>query len=368
MAVYRNADDCHGLTVDPLPRLSHKVAVPNSVRKVDDYARPSAPSACPRLRVSHFFSGLVRLEIEKYGGFHTSKDSRHNLSILHFPFHIFLLTVRDNDGSVQSSSGVVFRLKVENVAEVMKPCRIPFLVSSKPLHSTIPFSHQNLLHTVVALLSSKILMLFNRSTMGFSISDVHLHCLIRGRTCPIDIIQQGVHMIVMGSHISIIYQDEFANLMLRRDKYNEQMTKMLRYDDVAYTVYPELFTYACPKFITSSTSVFEESLINYNQDAYILQVEMFLYEVKQQQSLSGLRSFLKLYSAISIAQPAAYMEVDESSMRTILMAYKHKMHSIASDGKIIPNADIDFYISEGIIHVVESKPTKSYGDTFCIRS
>lgn len=28
------------------------------------------------------------------------------------------------------------------------------------------------------------------------------------------------------------------------------------------------------------------------------------------------------------------------------MTYKHKMHAVDSDGKIIPNADLDFYISE----------------------
>ena len=28
------------------------------------------------------------------------------------------------------------------------------------------------------------------------------------------------------------------------------------------------------------------------------------------------------------------------------MTYKHKMHAVDSDGKIIPNADLDYYISE----------------------
>jgi len=28
------------------------------------------------------------------------------------------------------------------------------------------------------------------------------------------------------------------------------------------------------------------------------------------------------------------------------MTYKHKMHSVDNDGKIISNADVDFYIDE----------------------
>jgi translation initiation factor 3 subunit L len=46
------------------------------------------------------------------------------------------------------------------------------------------------------------------------------------------------------------------------------------------------------------------------------------------------------------------------------MTYKHKMHAVDSDGKIASSADFDFYIVEDVIHVVESKSTKSHGDYF----
>ncbi|CAN6456504.1 unnamed protein product [Victoria cruziana] len=143
------------------------------------------------------------------------------------------------------------------------------------------------------------------------------------------------------------------------------MTRMQRYDDdEAYALYDELFSYACPKFITPSAPNYEEALVNYNQDAYRLQLKLFLYEVKQQQLLSGVRSFLKLYTTISIGKLATYMEVDESTLRTILMSYKHKMHVVDNEGKVLPNADIDFYINEDTVHVVESKSGKHYGDFF----
>jgi len=32
--------------------------------------------------------------------------------------------------------------------------------------------------------------------------------------------------------------------------------------------------------------------------------------------------------------------------RTILMSYKHKTHTVDAEGKIISNADIDFYIDD----------------------
>lgn len=50
-----------------------------------------------------------------------------------------------------------------------------------------------------------------------------------------------------------------------KEKYNDKMTKMQRYDDEAYAVYDELFSYACPKFITPAAPVLDEPLTNYNQ-------------------------------------------------------------------------------------------------------
>ncbi|KAL6215591.1 hypothetical protein ACLB2K_015020 [Fragaria x ananassa] len=157
--------------------------------------------------------------------------------------------------------------------------------------------------------------------------------------------------------------EETVNSQLR-EKYGEKMIRMQRYDDEAFTIYDELFSYACPKFITPSAPSFEEPLVNYNQDAYRLQLKLFLYEVKQQQLLSGVRTFLKVYSSISLGNLGKYMEVDESKLRTILLTYKHKTHSVDNDGKTISNADVDFYMDDDWVYVADSKPPKRYGDYF----
>ncbi|KAL8516198.1 hypothetical protein ACS0TY_014758 [Phlomoides rotata] len=195
---------------------------------------------------------------------------------------------------------------------------------------------------------------------------LRVHCLLgdyhNGLKCllPIDISQQGVYTSVIGSHITTIYHYGFANLMRRRyteairefnkillyifktKQYHQKAPQyeLFSYDDEAYTLYDELFSYACPKFITPSAPSYEEPLINYNQDAYRLQLKLFLYEVKQQPLLAGTRTFLKVYSTISIGKLAAYMEVDEPTLRTILMTYKHKTHSVDLNGKVSSNADV----------------------------
>lgn len=67
------------------------------------------------------------------------------------------------------------------------------------------------------------------------------------------------------------------------------------------------------------------------QDAYRLQLKLFLLEVKQQQLLSSARTFLKSYSTISLGKLATYMEVDEPTLR--------------SDTAFKPRNNVDFFLA-----------------------
>lgn len=58
--------------------------------------------------------------------------------------------------------------------------------------------------------------------------------------------------------------EETVNSQLR-EKYGEKMMRMHRYDDEAFALYDELFSYACPKFITPSSPSYDEPPVNYNQ-------------------------------------------------------------------------------------------------------
>jgi len=75
--------------------------------------------------------------------------------------------------------------------------------------------------------------------------------------------------------------DETVNAQLR-EKYGEKMARMQRYDDEAFSLYDELFSYACPKFITPSAPSFEEPLVNYNQVCFHI-----LHEQSYQECLNS---------------------------------------------------------------------------------
>lgn len=125
----------------------------------------------------------------------------------------------------------------------------------------------------------------------------------------------------------------------------------------------------------SWSEMYESNFLWILQDAYRLQLKLFLSEVRQQQLLSSIRSYLKLYSAIPITKLASFMDVDEPTLRwnyslnmsiiilTILvtlvesysfyllirmalLTYKHKTHVLDYDGRIVSNADVDFYVDK----------------------
>jgi hypothetical protein len=50
--------------------------------------------------------------------------------------------------------------------------------------------------------------------------------------------------------------------------------------------------------------------------------------------------------------------------RSILMTYKHKMHAVDSDGKIVSSADFDFYIVE-VMLLAHPLPTSLFCKSLC---
>lgn len=62
-----------------------------------------------------------------------------------------------------------------------------------------------------------------------------------------------------------------------QEKLGEKMVKMQMGEEA---VFDELFSYACPKFITPQLPSYDDPLANNSQDAYRLQLKMFLQEVR----------------------------------------------------------------------------------------
>lgn len=249
---------------------------------------------------------------------------------------------------------------------------------------------------------------------------------------PIDLDRPGLYTKVAGSHITALYYVGFSYLMMRRYtdcirslntclvyvnrskgalarsasfeqvlKKNDQMVSLLAMaftlcpsnklleDDVKGTlqekfgdkmvkmqmgeeaVFDELFSYACPKFITPQLPSYDDPLANNSQEAYRLQLKMFLQEVRSVMFLPLVRSFLKLYTVIPMAKLAGLMEVPEASLRQQLLAMKRKTTlkewrggASALDGEWVATGDVGFFIDGENVHVLDHKPPRRFVHDF----
>jgi len=158
-----------------------------------------------------------------------------------------------------------------------------------------------------------------------------------------------------------------------REKYSEKLQRMQRGDLLAFE---EVFQYACPKFIIPTAPNYDEDPANYNQEALKLQQKLFLNEVKQQTLVTTIRSYLKLYSTISTNKLTNFLRADEQQgaeddqIRTILLCYKHKTRNLvwnggsSLSGKWTSSSDVDFYVDKDMVHIVDAKVTRRYGEYF----
>lgn len=148
------------------------------------------------------------------------------------------------------------------------------------------------------------------------------------------------------------------------EKYAEKMVRMAGGEE---GIYDELFSYACPKFVTASPPDFADPGAAHSTEAYRLQLRLFLGEVRAAALLPHVRSFLKLYTTIPLAKLAVLMEYDPAALRQALLALKRKATvkewrggASPLDGVWTATGDVDFYIDGDMVHVVDSQPQRQF--------
>jgi len=172
--------------------------------------------------------------------------------------------------------------------------------------------------------------------------------------------------------ISLSPQQQIDDNLLAtlRDKFSERMSRM-QSNNVDMSVYEELFSFACPKFISPAPPNYDNLPANYQpQEAYRLQLKLFLQEISQQKMLPTIRSFLKLYTTIGIPKLAALLEVDENTFRDHLQCLKHKTQTLSwtngppLSGQRTSSADVDFYVDNEMAHVADFSTSRKHSDYF----
>ena len=177
--------------------------------------------------------------------------------------------------------------------------------------------------------------------------------------------------------------DENLHSVLK-DKFRDKMARMQRRYETRSAVslisssasetavssdIEELFSYACPKFISPCPLVEgTQPLEPYNH-----QKSQFMNEVALQLNaqLPTIRSYLKLYTTFPVSKLANFLEVPEAAFVANLLCFKHKSRSRVwtgsgplLSGRLASSSDVDFYIDKDMIHIADSKATRRYGDFF----
>jgi translation initiation factor 3 subunit L len=158
-----------------------------------------------------------------------------------------------------------------------------------------------------------------------------------------------------------------------RDKHGKQLSKI----ESGEEGYEDLFIFACPKFVTPSVPRYELALTEgacagpHGQDAYKLQVKHFMSEMANQQTMRKLRSYMKLYTSISVEKLGRL--VMEEDFVSLLVSYKHKMHQIEckdseESGTTTEAAgtvmDIHYYIIDDMIHLEDAEKLHRFENYF----
>lgn len=153
-----------------------------------------------------------------------------------------------------------------------------------------------------------------------------------------------------------------------REKYNDKMQRLQKGD---IQIFEELFSYACPKFISPVPPNFDAPPANFSREPFNLQLKVFMNEVSQQALIPVIRSYLKLYTTMPIAKLAAFLDMDENQFRTELLCFKHKQRNLvwtkgtdALEGELQSSSEVDFYIDQDMIHIADTKVERRYGDFF----
>ena len=148
------------------------------------------------------------------------------------------------------------------------------------------------------------------------------------------------------------------------EKHREKIQRMQR--EAALQTYEDLFTYCCPKFVTAGPPDYSDVSKNVHQEAYKLQLKMFLKLVHQDPKLPVLRQYLKLYTSIPLVKLASLMDMPVESLEKLLLALKTRSRDEgdAGEGTVGFSLDVDAASGETVVQVADDQAVKHTADFF----
>lgn len=159
-----------------------------------------------------------------------------------------------------------------------------------------------------------------------------------------------------------------------REKHGEKQTRLRNGEELCFN---ELFAYACPKFVHAAAPDFENLKVlqedttdPLGREAVNRQSTLFIKEMRQQQQLPRIGSYMKLYTAIEVQKLAQLCEMDTEALRDQLMCVMHKtcqkVHTKGPplEGTEQHSAEVQFYLDGGMVHINAHREEREHADVF----
>jgi len=147
--------------------------------------------------------------------------------------------------------------------------------------------------------------------------------------------------------------------------------KQMRLQQGVEACFEDLFSYACPKFVAASMPELDGPADFNANEAHQRQLHLFLQEVKQQQALPTIGSYMKLYTSLQTSKLAQLCEMDEEGLRDQLMCVMHKTRQLVhqKEGKPLEGVlqacgEVEFYLDGDMVHINAQKPQRPHTDVF----
>eukprot|EP00933_Yihiella_yeosuensis_P017856 TRINITY_DN1484_c0_g1_i3.p1 TRINITY_DN1484_c0_g1~~TRINITY_DN1484_c0_g1_i3.p1 ORF type:complete len:538 (+),score=121.39 TRINITY_DN1484_c0_g1_i3:72-1616(+) len=152
-----------------------------------------------------------------------------------------------------------------------------------------------------------------------------------------------------------------------REKHADKQSRLHRGE---HSCFEDLFSYACPKFVSAAPADLD-NLEGFNaNEAHQRQLHLFLQEVKQQQALPTIGSYMKLYTSLQTSKLAQLCEMDEEGLRDQLMCVMHKTRQLVRQdgaplkGDLKACGEVEFYLGDDMVHINAQKPQRPHAEVF----
>lgn len=232
------------------------------------------------------------------------------------------------------------------------------------LFMTLPTCHANLFyHTGICLIMSRR---YADAIEVFSDIILHISRVLKPGAAvlrqPVQNMLQkmsdkALALVAIGMSLCPSYRVDDQVRELVESKYEDRVRRLVAGD---MPTFEAMFESACPKFVSAAIPDYLGA-VHLHHDTFRQQLSVFLTETQHQVALLRLRSYLRLYTSISLEKLARFNDVSVPELASLLLSLKHQTMQIQSattlDGVLaldVPRSstsDVSFYVQDDILFI-----------------